>query len=288
MPAVFQNPLLATDWCQEQRKQQRTIGFVPTMGALHRGHLSLVERAIADNDVTCVSIFVNPLQFNQPDDYSSYPRHFDADCQLLDAVGCDMVFSGTNRDMFPEAETLEDVKLLDPGPAGAGLEGHFRPGHLEGVCTVVQRLFQFVGNCRAYFGLKDFQQTLVIRDLAARLGYPEIITCKTIRDHNGLALSSRNALLNSAELKLAQNISKALTLARQLWQAGDRDCDQLRAVMQKNLTVPLKVDYADVRDPDNWQAQSPQGTLQQAIALIAAYIGDVRLIDNLRLDKDLL
>lgn len=286
MPAVFQEPLLATQWCHEQRKQKRTIGYVPTMGALHRGHLSLVERSIADNDVTCVSIFVNPLQFNESTDYLRYPRDFDSDCEILGEVGCDMVFSGTNRDMFPEALSLNEVQLLDPGPAGKGLEGDWRPGHLQGVCTVVQRLFQFVGDCRAYFGLKDYQQSLIVRDLSERLGYPEIITCKTIRDDNGLALSSRNTLLNPVELELAQNISTALVLAKQLWQAGERDCEQLRTVMRNALPEPLKVDYADIRDPNNWQAESPQGTLQQAIALIAAHVGSVRLIDNLRLDQN--
>ncbi len=284
MLAVLRDPISATKWCQEQRELNRTIGFVPTMGALHQGHLSLVDRSIVENDVSCVSIFVNPLQFNEPDDYSNYPRDIEVDCQLLDKAGCNMVFTGTNRDMFPEASTLGEITLINPGPAGNGLEGDFRPGHLEGVCTVVERLFNFVGDCRAYFGLKDYQQTLVIKDLADRLGYPEIRTCKTVRDENGLALSSRNALLDQAQLQCATNISRALNQARSLWQSGCRDCDVLRAALHTQLRAPLKVDYADVRDPDSWQAQSPRGTLERAIALIAARIGDVRLIDNLRLD----
>ncbi len=287
MLTVFENPLCATQWCHEQRDRNQTIGFVPTMGALHLGHLSLIKRSIAENDVTCVSIFVNPLQFNEASDYSSYPRDLKGDYRLLADAGCDMVFSGTNRDMFPETTSIDDVKLLDPGPAARGLEGDYRPGHLEGVCTVVERLFKFVGDCRAYFGVKDFQQTLVIQDLAGKLGYPTIRICETLRDTNGLALSSRNKLLSDAQFELAGNIFSALTQAKTLWQSGCRDCDQLRAAMYKTLSGALHIEYADIRDPHQWQAGSPDGTLDRAIALIAVRIDSVRLIDNLRLDDGL-
>ncbi len=273
-------------WCYAQRELDRTIGFVPTMGALHQGHLSLLERAIEENDVTCASIFVNPLQFNESEDYSSYPRCLDSDYRRLDEVGCDMVFSGTNRDMFPESQSIENVELLDPGPAGKGLEGDFRPGHLEGVCTVVERLFHFVGECRAYFGLKDYQQTLVIQHLARRLGFPEIRTCKTLRDENGLALSSRNTRLSSVDTELAENIFLALQQAKNLWETGCRDCDRLRAAMSDSLPASIQVEYADLRDPYDWQTKSPVGTIHQAIALIAVRIGGVRLIDNQRLDVE--
>ncbi len=286
MLTVLEAPVSATEWCRKQREIGRTIGFVPTMGALHEGHLSLLRRAIAENDVACASIFINPLQFNEPDDFLRYPRDLETDCRLLDETGCNMVFSGTNRDMFPEADSIEDVELLDPGPAGLGLEGAFRIGHLEGVCTVVERLFKFVGACRAYFGLKDYQQTLVIKDLAKRLGFPEIRLCETVRDENGLALSSRNALLSQAETEIAKNISQALFHAQTLWTSGCRDCEQLRAVMRKHLPAPLQVEYADVRDPFDWQPESPAGRINHAVALIAARIGEVRLIDNLRLDSD--
>ena len=284
MLEVLHDPVSATAWCQKQRQLGHTIGFVPTMGALHQGHLSLVRRSISENDVTCASIFVNPLQFNDSSDYESYPRDFGVDYRLLEDIGCDMLFSGSNREMFPEASSIEDVRLLDPGLAGKGLEGKFRPGHLEGVCTVVDRLFRFVGECRAYFGLKDYQQTLVIQDLAEKLGYPEIRTCETVRDQYGLALSSRNSLLSAQQIETARSISRALFQAKQLWQTGCRDCNQLRAAMRALLLPPLKVDYAEIRDPLNWQAESPHGTVDQAIALIAATIADVRLIDNLRLD----
>lgn len=286
MLEVLHDPGSAAAWCREQRRLGRSIGFVPTMGALHQGHLSLVAQSIAENDATCASIFVNPLQFNESSDYSSYPRDLKKDYQLLEDVGCSMVFSGTNRDMFPEAASIEEVRLLDPGSAGKGLEGEFRPGHLEGVCTVVDRLFRFVGVCRAYFGLKDFQQTLVIQKLAENLGYPEIRTCETVRDENGLALSSRNSLLSAEDIEIARNVSRALFQAKNLWQTGCRDCGQLKAVMRKCLRSPLEVDYADIRDPYNWQSESLDGTVDHAIALVAARISGVRLIDNLRLDDE--
>ena len=150
---------------------------------------------------------------------------------------------------------------------------------------MVDRLFRFVGNCKAYFGLKDYQQLLVILDLSARLGYPEIVACPTIRDEQGLALSSRNELLAPSQTEVAKQIFRALTEARKLWQSGTRDTSTLQQEMHKNLkAVQIHVDYAEIRDPCNWQPDSPKGLVEQAVALIAAHIGSVRLIDNLRLD----
>lgn len=283
---ILTDPASASVWCESHRKRNRSIGFVPTMGALHAGHLSLIERSISENHVSCSSIFVNPLQFNDPEDYLKYPQDLQLDYQMLEDIGCDMVFSGGNQDMFPEANSIEDVDILDPGPSAKGLEGEFRPGHLEGVCTVVNRLFRYVGQCRAYFGIKDFQQLLVIKDLADRLGCPEIIACPTVRDENGLALSSRNQLLSPLDAKVANKIYLALTAAKDTWQSGIHDANSLRGVMSGVLDpTPFEVDYADVRDPELWQPTSPSGVLQRAVALIAARISDVRLIDNLRLDS---
>ena len=283
---ILTDPVSASAWCHNHRMLNHSIGYVPTMGALHAGHLSLIERAIAENDVSCVSVFVNPLQFNDPQDYRSYPRDLKSDCKILQEFGCDMVFTGGNREMFPEASSIEDVEIVDPGRFAHGLEGEFRPGHLEGVCTVVDRLFRFVGPCRAYFGLKDFQQLLVIQNLADQLGYPEVIPCTTIRDKLGLALSSRNQLIKPADLTIAAQIHRALLSARQHWQSKDRDCDSLRTAMDRVLSgTTLKVEYADVRDPVNWQGESPTGEMPRAVALIAARINDVRLIDNLKLDQ---
>lgn len=283
---ILTDPVSASAWCHNHRNLKHSIGYVPTMGALHAGHLSLIERAIDENDVSCVSIFVNPLQFNDPKDYLSYPRDLKFDLKILREFGCDMVFTGDNREMFPEASSIEEVKILDPGIFAQGLEGEFRPGHLEGVCTVVDRLFRFVGPCRAYFGLKDFQQLLVIQNLADRFGYPEVIPCPTIRDKLGLALSSRNQLIKPADLIIATQIYRALLSAKKCWQTGNQNCDSLRAAMYRVLSSStLKVEYADVRDPMNWQGESPMGEIPRAVALIAARINNVRLIDNLRLDQ---
>ncbi len=286
MLEIIENPSSASDWCTKQRSQGFRIGFVPTMGALHAGHKALIERSIDENDVTCVSIFVNPLQFNDPDDYKKYPRNLESDYKILEKLGCDMVFCGTSRDMFPEASNLEQVEILDPGPYASGLEGDYRPGHLEGVCTVVNRLFRFVGECRAYFGLKDYQQSLVVRHLAEKLGYPQVIACDTVRESSGLALSSRNRLLSSKDESTATHIYRALTEAKKLWNSGVRDSQELSAVMKSILDEPsIVVEYAEIRDPDDWQGNSPIGEFDRAVALVAVKIGGVRLIDNLRLDQ---
>ncbi len=284
MLSILKGSNAPSDWCNKQRNLGHSVGFVPTMGALHAGHLSLVERSIAENDVTCVSIFVNPLQFNDPSDYSCYPRNFELDCERLESKGCEMVFTGEFEDIFPQTSSPANVKALDPGIFGQELEGKFRPGHLSGVCTVVDRLFRIVGTGRAYFGLKDYQQLLVVRHLAERLGYPNVIGCETVRDKNGLALSSRNELLSKSEVKSATKIFAALSVAKTHWQSGCQDCDTLRELMIAELGHELKVDYADLRNPCNWQKNSPTGKLDNAIALIAAWVGNVRLIDNLRLD----
>ncbi|MCZ6733830.1 MAG: pantoate--beta-alanine ligase, partial [Gammaproteobacteria bacterium] len=170
----------ARGWCAEQRAAGRSIGFVPTMGGLHEGHLSLVRRAVAENEITCVSIFVNPLQFNDPGDLASYPRNLDDDIRQLQDTGCDMVFTGTFEQFFPDVESPEDIVQRDPGPGADGVEGAGRPGHFAGVASICERLFKVVGSARAYFGEKDFQQTLVVKDLARALGYPEIVVCPTV------------------------------------------------------------------------------------------------------------
>ena len=273
-------------WCEKQRTENRSIGFVPTMGALHAGHQSLIERSLVENDVTCVSIFVNPLQFNDPRDFDNYPDTLQSDYGLLRKLGCDMVFKGNSRDIFPEASSLDEVELLDPGPYALGLEGEYRPGHLEGVCTVVDRLFRIVGDCSSYFGLKDYQQLLVVQQLAQNLGYPRIVPCETVREQNGLACSSRNKNLSSDDLETAKHIYLALVNARNSWKSGVQDCDQLRSAMRIVLNqANLSVEYAEIREPNHWRQKSPTGKLNAAVALIAARVGEVRLIDNLRLDS---
>ncbi len=276
----------ARGWCAEQRAAGRSIGFVPTMGGLHEGHLSLVRRAVAENEITCVSIFVNPLQFNDPGDLASYPRNLDDDIRQLQDIGCDMVFTGTFEQFFPDVESPEDIVQRDPGPGADGVEGAGRPGHFAGVATICERLFKVVGSARAYFGEKDFQQTLVVKDLARALGYPEIVVCPTVREPSGLAYSSRNVLLTDSERERAACISRALFSARHAWHQGECEAGKLREVMLRELDVDgIDVEYAELRDPHDWRPEAPAGSLVRAQALIAARIGKARLIDNLRLDR---
>ena len=280
------DPDSARGWCAEQRAAGRSIGFVPTMGGLHEGHLSLVRRAVAENEITCVSIFVNPLQFNDPGDLASYPRNLDDDIRQLQDIGCDMVFTGTFEQFFPDVESPEDIVQRDPGPGADGVEGAGRPGHFAGVATICERLFKVVGSARAYFGEKDFQQTLVVKDLARALGYPEIVVCPTVREPSGLAYSSRNVLLTDSERERAACISRALFSARHAWHQGECEAGKLREVMLCELDVDgIDVEYAELRDPHDWRPEAPAGSLVRAQALIAARIGKARLIDNLRLDR---
>ena len=280
------SPTEAARWCSAQRDRGSTIGFVPTMGALHSGHLSLVTRARNENTACCASIFINPLQFEDAEDYDAYPRDTESDLALLTSHGCDMVFMGSLHQFFPEISDINEIKTLSAGPHGSGLEGQFRPGHLDGVTTIVERLFSTVGAARVYFGEKDFQQTLVVSDLARDMGYPEVVVCPTVREDSGLALSSRNVLLSTDEKTRAQRIYPALLAARDAWSSGERDPGRLSAIMMKCLSLDgLFVEYAEVRDPDHWISEPQATPLEHAQALIAVRVGSVRLIDNLRLDQ---
>ena len=280
------SPAEAAHWCSAQRERGSTIGFVPTMGALHNGHLSLITRACDENAACCASIFINPLQFEDTEDYDAYPRDTESDLALLEAHGCNMVFMGSLDQFFPESSDINQIKTLPAGPYGSGLEEQFRPGHLDGVRTIVERLFLTVGASRVYFGEKDFQQTLVVADLAREMGYPEVVVCPTVREDSGLALSSRNVRLSADEKTQAQQIYPALLAARDAWSSGERDPGRLSAIMIECLNHDgLVVEYAEVRDPGRWIAQSQTTPLEHGQALIAVRIGSVRLIDNLRLDQ---
>lgn len=281
----LEEPREASRWCAARRAEGRSLGFVPTMGALHEGHLSLVSRALAENELACVSIFVNPLQFDEAGDLAAYPRDFAADTRLLEGVGCGMAFTGTLAQFF-ESELLPGGgfppdRLLDPGPSARGLEGACRSGHFEGVATIVDRLFEVVAPDRAYFGQKDFQQSLVISDLARRRGGPEVIVCSTSRERSGLARSSRNELLSAGDRARAACLSRSLARAASLWRGGEHDPARLEAAMRAELEdEPLEIEYAAVRDPRRWSAETPSAPIQEAVALVAARLGEVRLIDN--------
>ena len=286
----FQNPSVARGWCAALRERKRSLGFVPTMGALHAGHLELVRCALAENDAACVSVFVNPLQFNEKRDFERYPRDFEHDARLLDEIGCSMVFTGTLASFFPRElranGEFDPHALRAPGPAAVGLEGAHRPGHFAGVATIVERLFEVVRPTRAYFGRKDYQQTLVVRDLARRLSAPEIVVCPTSREASGLARSSRNELLSPEDRVRATAIIAGLRAARSAWKQGERDAWRLSETIRARIVLEpaFELEYAAVRDPEHWTADEPRGAMERAIALVAARIGGVRLIDNLRLD----
>jgi pantoate--beta-alanine ligase len=284
MPLHFDSPLAAQAWCQRIRDAGKQIGFIATMGALHAGHVSLFERAQAENDVVIASIFVNPLQFNKTEDLKKYPRKNAEDLSLLDSIGVEAVFTGTPEQVLGDAENKTTEALADPGEYAKGLEGVYRPGHFAGVREVVSRLFSFVGPCRAYFGEKDFQQVKIIQQLAANMVGIQIVPCATSRQASGLARSSRNFRLSDNGIEDAAVIFKAMQAANTLWKLGERQPTTLQTAMLNILDKSIiDLEYADIRDPDNWTAQQPAHDLKQARAFIAGNIEGVRLIDNMAL-----
>ena len=249
-----------------------SIGLVPTMGALHEGHLSLVRRARADNDRVVVSVFVNPLQFGPGEDFDRYPRRPERDLELLRSGGADTIFMPGVEAMYPPAATTR-VRVAELGDV---LEGAHRPGHFEGVATVVTKLFNAVTPDRAYFGQKDAQQAAVITRMARDLDSGvEIVVMPTVREPDGLALSSRNAYLSAEERRSALSLSSALRRANKLYSEGERDCSRLREAMLAVLeTEPMvRPDYVEVVDAADFV--SPGN-----LAVLAVRVGVTRLIDN--------
>ena len=268
--------MLASHW-----RTGAAIGLVPTMGALHEGHLSHVRRARARDAVVVASVFVNPMQFGPSEDLARYPRTPERDAALLEAEGVDVLFMPSADEMYPPGF----VTRVAVGRIGEVLEGSRRPGHFAGVATVVLKLFQLVRPTRAYFGQKDAQQLAVIRQMVRDLNLPvEIVPGPTIREPDGLAMSSRNAYLSPAERRAATVLYHALTAARDRYNAGERDAEALRHVMHKTVSAePLaRLDYAEVVDADTME---PPATAEAgALLVIAARIGTTRLIDNIALD----
>ncbi len=259
----------------------KLIGLVPTMGALHEGHASLVRRCVAENDVCVVSVFVNPTQFNDKNDLLSYPRDLDADCRLLSDIGAHIVFAPTVEEVYPEP----DERRFSYPPIDTVMEGAKRPGHFNGVCQVVSKLFYFVEPQRAYFGEKDFQQIAVVRAMTADLRLPvEIIACPIVREPSGLALSSRNQLLTPQERETATTIARTLvesTLwAKTLSVAEVHD----RVVATLDATDGLRTEYFQIVDGDTLQPVSRWTQSHSIVGCITVYCGErpVRLIDNIR------
>jgi pantoate--beta-alanine ligase len=258
----------------------KTVGFVPTMGALHEGHLSLVDAARAECDVAVTSIFVNPTQFGPKEDLSRYPRDLEGDLRMLGGRGCDLVFAPSIEEMYPTGYATS----VDVGPLGHELEGAYRPDHFAGVASVVLKLFQIVPADVAFFGRKDYQQTLVVRQMVADLNVPiQIRVCPTVREADGLAMSSRNAYLSADERRRALALSQSLALAERLVREGVRDVATLRVRMEEQIRAAggVEVQYiAFVSDGTVTAVESIDGPTTVAIA---ALVGKTRLIDNVRI-----
>jgi pantoate--beta-alanine ligase len=265
------------------RSQQasRSVGFVPTMGYLHEGHLALVRRARAENETVVVSIFVNPLQFGPQEDYDRYPRDLDRDLYLLEREGVDAVFAPSVSEMYPSGFS---TAVVVTGPIAERLEGEARPGHFRGVATVVTRLFGLVQPQRAYFGWKDAQQVLVVQRLVQDLALPvDIVPLPTVREADGLAMSSRNVYLSPGERVAASAIPRALFAALERFRSGERAAAALRELVRRTLTTtPVRLEYVSVSDLETFQ--EVEYVERPALLLVAAWIGTTRLIDNVLLD----
>jgi pantoate--beta-alanine ligase len=258
----------------------QSVGFVPTMGALHAGHIKLVETSRAADDNTVVSIFVNPLQFGPAEDFSRYPRPFEEDLRLCREAGVAAVFAPEARDFYaPDHATYCDVEGLDKYLCGAA-----RPGHFRGVCTVVLKLFNIIQPARAYFGQKDIQQALILRKMTRDLSLDlDLRIVETVREPSGLALSSRNVYLSADEKQRAAALSRGLRMAKAAWEKGERSADTLRAILRAEIegSTPTRVDYIEVVSQ---AALSPIARVEgPAVMAVAVFYGKTRLIDNLLL-----
>lgn len=262
------------------KSEGKSVGLVPTMGALHDGHISLVERARTGNDAVVVSVFVNPTQFNNPDDLRTYPRTEDADCHRLEKAGVDIAFIPSVEEMYPEPDT----RVFDLGPVAAVMEGAMRPGHFNGVAQVVSRLFSMVNPDRAYFGEKDFQQIAVIRRMVELEKFPiEIVACPIKRESDGLALSSRNVRLSAHQREVAPNIHRVMTESTGWKASGASLADVKRRVIDEINAYPeMEVEYYEIVNAADMQPVAEWSDCDEAVGCITVYLGDVRLIDNIK------
>ena len=259
--------------------QGKKVGLVPTMGALHAGHASLVKRSASENEVTVVSVFVNPTQFNDKNDLEKYPRTLDADCRLLEECGTTFVFAPSVEEMYPQPDTRQ----FSYAPLDTVMEGAFRPGHFNGVCQIVSKLFDAVTPHRAYFGEKDFQQLAIIREMVRRMEYPlEIVGCPIIREVDGLALSSRNQRLSAQERKNALNISQ--TLFKSTTFATAHTVSETQKMVEDAISTSpgLRLEYFEIVDGNTLQRISNWEDTSYAVGCITVFCGEVRLIDNIK------
>lgn len=260
------------------RSAGKSIALVPTMGALHRGHVSLVERAVAENDITVVSIFVNPTQFNDKNDLKNYPRTLEADCALLESVGATFAFAPEVQEMYPEPDTRQ----FSFAPLDEVMEGACRPGHFNGVAQIVSKLFYAVEPDRAYFGEKDFQQLAIIRAMVRQLNFNlEIIGCPIVREDDGLAMSSRNTLLTPDERVRAVNISRILKQSYEY--AKEHTLQETKQFVENNITAVdgFILEYFQIVDGHSLQQIESWADSNYAVGCIALFCGKIRLIDNI-------
>lgn len=254
----------------------KTIGFVPTMGCLHDGHISLVNQSIKENDITAVSIFVNPTQFNNPEDLNNYPRTIDADIEKLNNVKCDIIFIPTVKEMYPE----EDKRVFDFGNLDKVMEGKYRLNHFNGVGQIVSRLFDVVNPDKAYFGEKDFQQLAIIKNMVKQLNLSvKIVPCAIIREPNGLAMSSRNERLTPKQREDASIIYNTLNLAATL--AKEESVEDLKNWIIDTINSVGEVEYFEIVDSDNLSPINKWSDSDNIIGCIAVYFEKIRLIDNI-------
>lgn len=263
----------------QQLSHQKTIGLIPTMGALHEGHISLIDASVKENDITVCSIFVNPVQFNNPEDLLKYPRTLEADCQMLEKAGCDAVFAPSVEEMYPEPPLL----TMNFGALENVMEGASRPGHFNGVGIVVSRLFNIARPHHAYFGQKDLQQVSVIKRLITDLAFDlKLVVCPTVRETDGLAMSSRNRRLNDEERNTAPYIYQILSAAKEELLRG-RDIWEVTAAAQGRFAAigSFTLNYLEVVDVKSLQPIQELGPEGSNAICVATFLGPVRLIDNL-------
>ncbi|MGO9865559.1 MAG: pantoate--beta-alanine ligase [Terriglobales bacterium] len=271
--------------CRAARACRERLGLVPTMGALHQGHLSLVRAAKAQCDAVAASIFVNPTQFGPTEDLAKYPRQFDRDCSLLEKEGVDILFAPTVEEMYPDSNSKVPLTWVVVEGLSEKLDGRSRPIHFRGVTTIVSKLLHIIGPAAAFFGEKDAAQLAVVRRMVRDMNFPvEIVACPIVREPDGLALSSRNAYLNREERTRALVLHRSLQKTRQQFQAGERLAANLISAAKEIIASEpqVRLDYLEIVDPDT--LDPVERISQKTLVAVAAYVGSTRLIDNVVLD----
>jgi len=262
------------------RAEKKSLGFVPTMGALHQGHISLLEKAKTETDIVVCSIYVNPLQFNNTEDFEKYPRLAEQDCIMLQKAGCDIVYIPDNSIISDSTQFIYNIGYLD-----SIMEGFYRPNHFKGVAYIVKKLFENVKPDRAYFGEKDYQQLMVIKKMNSDFNFPiEIISCATIREHDGLAMSSRNARLSTEDRALAPKIYEALTIVKN--NISKHSFMELKSIFTNHVeqNTPMKIEYVEICDADTLKVLSHLSESKNIVVCTAVFLRNVRLIDNIKIN----